>query len=78
MDPYFKKLFLDRIYRINKNISQFPDETVKTKSACGGILKARIRVQRHFDLVLFREYIFSAKRIKHCRFLQETGIKKSC
>ena len=27
---------IDRIYRINKIYSRFPDETVKTTSACGG------------------------------------------
>jgi len=36
MDSNLKQL-LDRIDRINKIFARFPDETVKTSSACGGI-----------------------------------------
>jgi len=76
MDSYFKKLFLDRIYRINKIFSRFPDETVKTKSACGEILTASIPVQRHFDLVIFMNIFFPRSGLNIAGFFRKPAIKK--
>ena len=65
MDSYLN-FFLDRIYRMNRIFSRFPDETVKFAPALQ---------RKNYNYAA--KNLYSAKRVAYYRFHPEAGNEKN-